>query len=93
MSYGSPDTIDDLIAELEEARETLGGDAEVRVAYQPNWPLRGTIARVTVAEFDDPYAEGETAPGQEKDGKLLWIAVGSAPYDENPYGPRWAWGE
>lgn len=22
---------------------------------------------------------------------MLWIAVGSAPYAENPYGPAWAW--
>lgn len=28
-----------------------------------------------------------------EDGKMLWLAVGSAPYDENPYGPRWAWGQ
>lgn len=84
-------TIDDLIAELEDARENLGGDAEVRVAYQENYPLRGTVARVTVPEDEDPYDEGERAVGQDADGGMVWIAVGSAPYDENPYGPRWAW--
>lgn len=87
-------TIDEMIAALEEAREDLGGEAQVRVAYQPNWPLRGTVARVTVPDGPDPddnYDEGSAAPGQENDGRMVWIAVGSAPYDENPYGPRWAW--
>lgn len=84
-------TLDELIQELESAREDLGGDAEVRIAYQENYPLRGTVARVTVPEMDDPYSDGESATGQEKDGSMVWIAVCSAPYDENPYGPAWAW--
>lgn len=84
-------TIDDLINELEQARDTLGGDAEVRVAYQRNYPLRGTVDAVTYADTDDPYAEGQRAAGQDKDASRVWIAVGSAPYDENPYGPAWAW--
>jgi hypothetical protein len=86
-------TIDMMIEQLEEAKEDLGGDAEVRVAYQQSYPLRGTVSRVTVPESDDPYGDNELAVGQDGDAKMLWIAVGSAPYDENPYGPRWAWGE
>lgn len=86
-------TIDDLIAQLEEARDTLGGQAPVRVAYQENYPLRGTVAAVTVPEGDDPYGDGESAPGQDGDAGMVWLAVGTAPYDENPYGPKWAWGQ
>ncbi len=85
-------TLDEMISELEDAREDLGGDAEVRVAYQPNYPLRGTVAAVTVPDTDDPYSEGEAAPGQEHDGHMAWIAVGPVYGDENPYGPEWAWG-
>lgn len=84
-------TIDDLISELEEAREQLGGHAQVRIAYQQSYPLRGTIARVTVPDTEDPYDEGTRASGQDDDGHMCWIAVGSAPYSENPYGPAWAW--
>jgi len=89
-------TIDEMIRELEDAREDLGGDAQVRIAYQPSYPLRGTVDRITVPESADPddlYDEGQQAAMQDKDGTFVWIAVGSAPYDENPYGPRWAWGE
>lgn len=43
-------TIDELIEELENARDDLGGHAEVRIAYQQNYPLRGTIARVTAPD-------------------------------------------
>ena len=116
-------TLDDLITQLEEARENLGGDAEVRAVYQRSWPLRGTIANVCVPEDEDtePHcgehicyvgtcsecrltrdeaeAEGydpELGPGPDggdPDRKMVWLAVGEAPYGENPYGPRWAWGE
>jgi hypothetical protein len=85
-------TLDELISELEDAREDLGGGAEVRVAYQQSYPLRGTVACVTIPpDPDDPYPADERAPGQEEDGRMVWLAVGSAPYRENPYGPEWAW--
>jgi hypothetical protein len=83
-------TIDELISELEEARDELGGEAEVRVAYQQNYPLRGAVAAVTVPG-EEPYDEGESAPGQDNDANMCWIAVGSVPYPENSYGPSWAW--
>jgi hypothetical protein len=84
-------TIDDLISELEEARDALGGQAEVRIAYQPSWPLRAALAHVTVP-LDDQYEEGEWAAGQDRDSGMLWLAAGSElPWDENPYAPRWAW--
>jgi hypothetical protein len=88
-------TIGDLIQQLEEARDDLGGDPEVRIAYQPNWPLRAAVAYVTIPPCSDPgdlYGEGEAAPGQDKDGRFCWIAASdAAPWDENPYAPRWAW--
>ena len=42
-------------------------------------------------DADHLYSEGERAAKQDEDGTFVWLAVGSAPYDENPYGPRWAW--
>lgn len=85
-------TIADLIADLEQAQEELGPQAEVRIAYQPNWPLRATVAHVTLAsDPDEPYGEGEQAAGQENDGQMVWLAADGARYGENPYAPRWAW--
>lgn len=106
-------TLDELIERLGEARDDLGGQAEVRVAYQPSWPLRGTIASVTVTGGDtEPHcddhvcyvascadcqdatqAAAEDTPGTDSDDTMAWIAVGSAPYAENPYAPRWAWND
>lgn len=83
-------TLDELIAELEEAREVMGGEVQVRVAYQPSHPLRGVITHLTVPD-PEPYDEDTEAPGKEGDGQMLWLALGSVPYRENPYGPRWAW--
>jgi hypothetical protein len=87
-------TIDELISELESAREEMGGDAEIRIAHQPDWPLRATFARVKLPAYADAdmlYSEDERAAGQDEDGHLLWLATGSAPYGESPYAPRWAW--
>lgn len=85
-------TIDDLIEELQEARDRLSGDAEVRLCWQPEYPIRGTIEAVTVPD-DDPCDEDEYAAGQESDAKMLWLAAGAVGYNENPYGPVWAWGD
>lgn len=37
-------TIDELITLAEEAREDLGGGAQVRIAFQPGWPLRPALS-------------------------------------------------
>jgi hypothetical protein len=87
-------TIDELIELASEAREDLGGDAEVRIASQPGWPLRAALAYVTIPYSIDPsnlYSADETAAGQEKDGTFLWLATGDLPDGENPYAPEWAW--
>ena len=41
-------TLDELMELASEARENLGGDAEVRIASQPGWPLRAALACVTI---------------------------------------------
>jgi hypothetical protein len=87
-------TIDELITLAEEAREDLGGDAQVRIAFQPGWPLRAALAYVTIPHSTDPaelYDPDETASGQGNDGTFLWLATGDLPDGENPYAPGWAW--
>ncbi len=87
-------TIDELIELARDAREDLGGDAQVRIACQPGHPLRAALSCVTVPSSTDPadlYGTDETAAGQEKDGSFLWLATGDLPDGENPYAPEWAW--
>jgi hypothetical protein len=87
-------TIDELIALAEEAREDLGGDAQVRIACQPGYPVRAALQYVTIPPSTDPaelYGPDETASGQSNDGTFLWLATGDVPDSENPYAPGWAW--
>jgi hypothetical protein len=87
-------TIDELIDLAAEAREELSGDAQVRIAYQPGYPIRAALRYVTIPPGtgpDDLYAQDETAAGQENDGTFLWLAIGDLPDGENPYAPGWAW--
>ena len=93
-------TIDDLIAKLEDLKDMAprGGETEIRVAYQPTYPIAGTIQALSLAEPFDEDDDGnmvdadlDMAPTSH-DTKL-WIGVGSMPYDENPYAPRWAWND
>ena len=89
-------TIDELIELVSEAREDLGGDAEVRIASQPGWPRRAALACVTVPRSTDPsglYGADETAAGQVKDGTFLWLATGDLPAGEYSFAPEWAWGD
>jgi hypothetical protein len=87
-------TIDELIELATEAREDLGGDAQVRIAYQPGYSLRAALSCVTIPYSTDPadlYGPDEAAAGQENDGTFLWLATGDLPDWENPYAPAWAW--
>jgi hypothetical protein len=60
-------TIDELITLAEEAREDLGGDAQVRIACQPGYPVRAALQYVTIPHRTDPaelYGQDETAPAR-----------------------------
>lgn len=83
-------TIEELIDRLESARDMLGADAQVRVTWQRDYPIRGAVAQVTVPP-EEPYAEDEQAAGQERDHLTVWLAIDPVEPPENPYGPRWAW--
>jgi len=87
-------TIDELIEAAAAAREDLGGGAQVRIAYQPAYPLRAALGCVTVpfsADLSELYGLDETAAGQQHDGSYLWLATADVPDGENPYAPGWAW--
>ncbi len=52
-------TIDQLIERLEEYRDLTGGDTEVRLMTQSNWPLENTITGVCSGEEINEYDEDE----------------------------------
>jgi hypothetical protein len=87
-------TIDELIELAEGARADLCGHAQVRIAYQPSYPLRAVLHSVTIppgAESSCLYGPGATAAGPESDGTFPWLATGDIPDGENPYAPLWSW--
>ena len=61
-------TIDELIARLEDYREQLGGDTEVRLMTQQHWPFENGIAGLASTEEvigcdngEDPCADEDAA--------------------------------
>lgn len=88
----------ELIDQLTELRDELGDDAAVRIAYQQNWPLRGTVATVTSSmdiartkAEDDEVEDIEEAVAADTEPKTVWISVGPASYSESPYAPKEVW--
>lgn len=81
--------LDELIDLLSDIRDDVGGNTEVRLAFQPNWPLAYHISNVTVAssDEDDDFEEDSDSADQKP---IVWIAEGSHPSD-SPYAPRSAW--
>ena len=60
-------TIDELIQRLEEYRDDLGGDADVRLMTQQNWPFENEIVGLASGEEindrdddDDEDVEGDS---------------------------------
>ena len=82
-------TLNELLEELQDivANDDEAGEAEVRIAYQPNYPLAAEVDAITL----------ETQRHDEKNKRgasdfVLWLAAGSiSAYRENPYAPSLAW--
>lgn len=67
-------TLDDLIQDLTELRDEIGGDAPARIAVQPSWPLRHKIVSVKRHEGLAWLVAAEGAPYDERAyaDKRLW---------------------
>jgi len=61
-------TIKELIESLESAMEDVGEDCEVRLAFQPNYPLEYSVGPVEVAWGEDEEADN--------DGTVVYIGEG-----------------
>ena len=83
-------TIDELIARLEDYRDEIGGDAEVRLMTQQNWPFENSIyGLASGAEIND-YEEDDQDSGDDDDASedaVLFIVEGQ----QLGYGTKRAW--
>ena len=85
-------TIDRMIQLLEDFRHEHGGDAEIRLMTQQNWPFENGVYGVTSKrELDAEEAgdcEDDDADGCEPDGaNVVYIVEG----DQICYGDKRAW--
>ncbi|MGD9856110.1 MAG: hypothetical protein AB7U20_14290 [Planctomycetaceae bacterium] len=90
-------TIDDLIERLEEYRDEIGGDAEVRLMTQSHWPFENTIyglasgaevkeqIRYAADDFADDEDDGDD--DDAVDAGVLYICEGQ----QLGYGVKDAW--
>jgi hypothetical protein len=83
-------TIDQLIERLEEYRDLIGGDAEVRLMTQQNWPFENSITGVCSGEEINDYVEDEDEASDDSDvadDAILYIVEGQ----QLGYGTKSAW--
>lgn len=83
-------TVNELIEQLQEIAEDGYGETDVRLAFQPNWPLQFEVGRVTA-----PDEAGEGHPDEESAEEpvpVVYIAEGGHPHSGSPYAPGWAFG-
>jgi len=89
-------TIDELIERLEEYRELIGGDAEVRLMTQQNWPfeydLHGVCSGEEINDLDErdlPDDEDDAIDDEDDvtDDKIFYLVEGT----QLGYGSKRAW--
>lgn len=78
------------VGELREHLEGYEEEQEIRVAFQPSWPLRARIQHVTSGE--EVHGELYDDEDAKEIADFVWIAVDQVGGDENPYAPKGAWG-
>ena len=76
-------TIDEMIERFEEYRDLLGGEAEVRLMTQANWPFEYWIAGLASAADMREASEHEDIT----DDDVLYIVEGT----QLGYGSKEAW--
>ena len=85
-------TLNDLIERLEEYRDLMGKDCEVRLMTQQNWPFENAItglvsgAEINDAEADDDDEGVNTGTDVETDA-VVYIVEG----EQLGYGSKRAW--
>lgn len=80
-------TIDELIQRLEEYRDALGGDTEVRLMTQANWPFENGIAGLASGDEINDCDDGEGDDEDVDDDRVVFIVEGQ----QFGYGSKRAW--
>ena len=83
-------TINELISTLEDYRDEIGGDAEVRLMTQQNWPFENSIhGLVSGNQINEATNEGDDDEyeGDVEDDGVLYIVEGR----QLGYGTKLAW--
>ncbi|MEQ8789495.1 MAG: hypothetical protein RIC55_24585 [Pirellulaceae bacterium] len=78
-------TIDELIERLEEYRDAIGGDAEVRLMTQQNWPFENEIVGLASGEEINEPDDGDDEDVDEDN--VVFIVEGQ----QRCYGSKRAW--
>ena len=82
-------TINELIERLEDYRDEIGGDAEVRLMTQQNWPFENRICGVTSGrDMNDASDDEDEDDAQDvADDHTVYIVEGG----QICYGSKRAW--
>jgi len=78
-------TIDELIERLEDYRDEIGGDAEVRLMTQSNWPFENEIVGLASGQEINDRDDGEDDDVDED--QVVFIVEGQ----QRCYGSQRAW--
>ena len=83
-------TIDELIERLEEYRDEHGGEIEIRLMTQSNWPFENSVCGIVSAgELRDAAEDEEGAFEPEGDSvEVVYLVEGR----QLGYGTKAAWG-
>jgi hypothetical protein len=93
QTYGEQTmTIDEMIARLEDYRDEIGGDAEVRLMTQQNWPFENSVyglaSGAEINEFhDDEDGDDDEDSDDAAEDSVLFIVEGK----QLGYGTKRAW--
>lgn len=77
-------TVDELIERLEEARDQIGGDAEVRLMTQQNYPFENAVYGVTTGQAINEAYDNDNEGMADN---VIYICEGK----QLGYGTRRAW--
>ena len=80
-------TIDELIERLENYRDEIGGDAEVRLMTQQNWPFENSVHGLASGAEINASDEDEDDDGDVASDQILYIVEGQ----QLCYGTKRAW--
>lgn len=80
-------TLDELISRLEEYREDLGGETEVRLMTQQNWPFENSITGLCSGQEINDACDDEEDDEDVEAEKVVYVVEGQ----QLCYGSKRAW--